>query len=294
MSSLPPSSTVTAGDRLGLGIFLALAIHGIVIFGLGFDFEPAHSPAQPPMMDVVLVQSQSREAPVDARHIAQVDQQASGREAEEERPSSPVTAPLLRPTDGLAPEAVRAGAPESTPREAVEVITAKQSQQPSAPDAPTEVPAPSRELTTDELVERSLQMARLSSEISEQNRRHGHRPRTHYVDALSAKSAVEASYLDAWVRKVERVGNLNYPDEARRQRLSGSLVLSVLVNREGEVVSIEVGNSSGERVLDDAARRIVQLAAPFAPFPADMRRSYDQIMITRTWVFQGNQTLRTR
>jgi protein TonB len=285
---------VTASDRLGLGIFLALAIHGIVIFGLGFDFKPAQSPAQPPMMDVVLVQTQSREAPEDARHIAQVDQQASGREAEEERPSSPVTAPLLRPTDGLAPEAVRAGAPESTPREAVEVITAEQSQQPSALNAPTEVPVPRQELTTDELVERSLQMARLSSEISEQNRRHGHRPRTHYVDALSAKSAVEASYLDAWVRKVERVGNLNYPDEARRQRLSGSLVLSVLVNREGEVVSIEVGNSSGERVLDDAARRIVQLAAPFAPFPADMRRSYDQIMITRTWVFQGNQTLRTR
>jgi protein TonB len=174
------------------------------------------------------------------------------------------------------------------------VITAKQSQQPSAPDAPTEVPAPSRELTTDELVERSLQMARLSSEISEQNRRHGHRPRTHYVDALSAKSAVEASYLDAWVRKVERVGNLNYPDEARRRRLTGSLVLSVLLDREGRVLEMELASGSGERVLDDAARRIVELAAPFAPFPPELRRAHDRIMITRTWVFKGDQALHTR
>jgi periplasmic protein TonB len=154
---------------------------------------------------------------------------------------------------------------------------------------------PRRELpSADRLVERSLEMARLSSEISERTQLYAERPRIHYVDALSARSAVEAAYIDSWVRKVERVGNLNYPDEARRRRLDGSLILNVLLDREGRVLRVEVAKTSGHQVLDDAARRIVELSSPFAPFPDEMRSRYDQLMITRTWVFQGESRLRTR
>jgi protein TonB len=97
---------------------------------------------------------------------------------------------------------------------------------------------------------------------------------------------VEASYVEAWRNKVQRVGELNYPDEAVRRRLSGSLVLNVLLNRHGEVLRVEIGRSSGHKVLDDAAKRIVELAAPFSAFPVEMRKSYDQLMITRTWRFR--------
>lgn len=137
-------------------------------------------------------------------------------------------------------------------------------------------------------------MARLSPQITARDSLRAPRADTLYLDALSARSAVEAAYLEAWVRKVERVGNLNYPDEARRRRLTGSLVLSVLLDREGRVLEMELAASSGERVLDDAARRIVELAAPFAPFPPELRREHDRIMITRTWVFKGDQALHTR
>jgi protein TonB len=155
--------------------------------------------------------------------------------------------------------------------------------------------APVREtVTTDRLVERSLEMARLASELSEERRRYAQRPRVHYIDALSARSAVEASYVDSWVRKVERVGNLNYPDEARRRRLDGTLILNVLINHDGQVLSVQVASSSGEQVLDDAARRIVELSSPFSPFPQEMRQKYDQLMITRTWVFQSDSRIRMR
>ncbi|WP_040405064.1 energy transducer TonB [Ectothiorhodospira sp. PHS-1] len=288
------AAPITATDRLGLALFVAAALHGILIFGLGFQFSPGQPQVHSPAVDVVLVRTRSETPPDTAELLAQADQQASGREDPEGRPGSPVTAPLPLPTDGLAQEQTQASAPDPLPSEQTEVIMTPAPQAPPQPEQITQAPMPEQPLSARELMERSLEMARLSSELTERDRYQAPRARTHYVDALSAKSAVEAAYVDAWVRKVEQVGNLNYPDEARRQRLNGSLVLSVLIDQEGRVLSIEVGASSGERVLDDAARRIVELAGPYAPFPAEMRRAYDQLMITRTWVFQGNQGVRTR
>ncbi|MBK1672089.1 energy transducer TonB [Ectothiorhodospira shaposhnikovii] len=285
---------VTANDRLSLTLFVAAAVHGIVILGLGFEYSYSRAKAPNPTVDVVLVQTRADTTPEKAELIAQADQIASGRDDPEGRPSSPLTSPMPLPTDGLAQEQVMAASPDPVPSEAVELITSVSPDTPSAPEQIHQTPTPQRDLSARELVERSLEMARLSSELAEVDRYLAPRARTHYVDALSAKSAVEAAYVDAWVRKVEQVGNLNYPDEARRRRLNGSLILSVLIGQEGQVISIEIGASSGERVLDDAARRIVELAGPYAPFPAEMRRSYDQLMITRTWVFQGNQGVRTR
>jgi protein TonB len=294
MSATLPASNVTPRDRLSLTLFLAAAIHGIVILGVGFGIHLSAPQRTPPMLDVVLVQTQSPTPPEQTERIAQADQQASGQAEEPDRPSAPVTAPLPLPTDGMAPEQATPSAPEPTPAEQTPVLTQEQAPV-AAPVREQQEETPPREaITTDRLVERSLEMARLSAEISERNRRYAERPRVHFIDALSARSAVEASYLESWVRKVERVGNLNYPDEARRQRLDGTLILSVLVNHDGDVVSIEVTNSSGEQVLDDAARRIVQLSGPFSPFPAEMRERYDQLMITRTWVFQSDARVRMR
>jgi protein TonB len=101
-----------------------------------------------------------------------------------------------------------------------------------------------------------------------------------------------AAYMDAWRAKVERVGNLNYPDEARRQKLSGSLLLDVSVNPDGTVNEIQLRRSSGHKVLDDAAIRIVRLAAPFPPFPKDIEQEVDILHIERTWQFiDGGQVV---
>ena len=100
-----------------------------------------------------------------------------------------------------------------------------------------------------------------------------------------------AAYMHDWVRRVERVGNLNYPDEARRRRLSGSLVLVVGIKADGSIYDVMLRDSSGHQVLDDAARRIVELAAPFAPFPGELRKETDILFITRTWKFLSNNSL---
>ena len=102
------------------------------------------------------------------------------------------------------------------------------------------------------------------------------------------------SYMREWIDRVERVGNLNYPDQARRQKLSGTLILDVTINAEGELVKTDLRQSSGHQVLDDAAKRIVKLAAPFSAFPQKLRKEADVIHITRSWEFLNNSSIRTR
>jgi periplasmic protein TonB len=100
--------------------------------------------------------------------------------------------------------------------------------------------------------------------------------------------------MEAWRAKVERIGNINYPDEARRRRLSGSLLLDVALNPDGSVQEITVRRSSGHKVLDDAAIRIVELASPFAPFPPDIRGEVDVLHVTRTWKFLNSNQFSAR
>jgi protein TonB len=137
-----------------------------------------------------------------------------------------------------------------------------------------------------------MEIKRLSAEFNLKAERFAKRPRRKTINA-STKEYKYATYLDAWRRKVERVGNLNYPDEAKRQKLHGNLVLHVAVQADGSVKKngIRVLHSSGHKLLDDAAIRIVRLAAPYAPFPASIRKETDILDITRTWRFLSNNRL---
>lgn len=249
-------------------------------------FKPASQ-----SLEVVLLQTESPEAPQDAKHIAQTNQLASGSAMVENKPSHPVAGPSPLPTPGLAPAHATLTA-EPKPSED-RLLTRDESQTELRTDKrqrekrtkPSDLKPQSQ---------RTLQIAQLTAELAEKERRYAQRPKINYLDTLSAKTAVEAAYLKAWVEKVERLGNLNYPDEARRKQLSGSLILHVLVNHDGSLVRIEVGSPSGQQVLDDAAKRIAQIASPFKPFPQEMHEDYDQLMITRTWIFQASNSLITR
>jgi len=107
---------------------------------------------------------------------------------------------------------------------------------------------------------------------------------------VSAKAAIDAQYLDDWRRRVERIGNVHYPEEAKRNQLYGQLRLAVSILPNGQVDDIEVLQSSGVRVLDDAAMRIVRLAEPFQAFPVELKKEVDKLEIIRTWRFvPGNQ-----
>jgi protein TonB len=142
-------------------------------------------------------------------------------------------------------------------------------------------------------MERSREIARLSAEIRQRQQAYAQRPRHKYITA-NTREHVTAMYEEAWRSKVERIGNLNYPDEAKRRNLSGSLILDVAIKADGSLHGVRILESSGYKVLDDGAARIVKLAAPFSPFPPAIREETDILHIIRTWQFHSNNSLETR
>jgi protein TonB len=134
------------------------------------------------------------------------------------------------------------------------------------------------------------EIARLTAELDRNSEYASQRPRHKSINA-STREYRYSAYLEAWRKKVERVGNLNYPDEAKRKKLYGDLLLHVSLRADGSVQQIRVVRSSGHKILDDAAMRIVRLASPFAPFPTEIRKEVDILDITRTWQFQSNNRL---
>ena len=155
------------------------------------------------------------------------------------------------------------------------------------PDTPTRPAAVERE---DD--QRKLEMAKLAQEIQKESEQYAKRPKRKYISA-NTKEYEFAAYMRAWVARIERIGNLNYPDEARRQQLHGQLVLTVGLTRDGRVKSVDVIQSSGRKVLDDAAIRIVHLAEPFPALPED-KEKVDELYISRTWQFLPGDILRNR
>lgn len=279
------------GDRLGLTTTFALALHALLLFGIDFRFEDPLGAALP-ALDVILVQSSSPEAPEKADFLAQANQQGGGDSDEALRPSSPFSAPLPTPSDGVAPERVQASAPDPVPATAPEVLT-QEALSDRLQVLPEERAVDSAALPRGrELVEHSLEMARLSAELNRNTEAYAKRPRRKFISA-NTKEFEYATYMAAWVAKVERVGNLNYPDQARREGLDGSLVLTVALRADGSIESIDLIQPSGFVLLDDAARRIVELAAPYAPIPQTEDQPIDVLHITRTWRFlTGNVSMR--
>ena len=136
------------------------------------------------------------------------------------------------------------------------------------------------------LMERSLEIASLEARFDQQRRAYAKKPRVMRVTAASTLKSTNAWYVQNWVSKVTRVGNINYPTEARRAGIYGTLRMLVSMKKDGTIKELAILESSGSSVLDDAAIRIVRMAAPFAPFPDDMRENVDELEIIRTWVFE--------
>lgn len=286
---------ISASDRLGLTLFLATAFHAIVILGVGFSADKLLPQERPLTLEVTLVHSKSEEAPDKADYLAQTNQQGGGTVEEKMRPSSPFPNP--RPTleqDGDAPQNLPMQLPPpSSPSEDKPVLTAKaeSSQQWHKQD---EEPKPTLPETPNasELMLRSREIARLSAEIRQKQQAYAKMPREKYISA-NTREYLYASYEDAWRQKVERIGNLNYPDEARSKNLSGTLLLDVAINPDGTLKSVRVDRSSGHRALDNGAIRIVRMASPFAPLPPEIRKETDILHILRVWRFDDDYSLST-
>lgn len=263
---------ITPSARLGLALSIAAIVHAIIILGVGFEFEPNKTA---PALDVVLVRTATDQAPRDARYLAQADSQAGDMADSKLPPGGP--APAQAPSQLESPDRkplVQTRADYQMPYDLGQLSEAMNAGESRA--------------------SLNSQLAQLVSALAKDARRYAERSRVQYLESVSAKSAAEAAYVKAWTERVESVGNAHYPIAAVKRELSGRVILHVLLNSEGDVMKAFIGSPSGRPVLDTAAMRIVRLAAPFKPFSGDMRKTYDQLMITRTWTFESEGRLATR
>jgi protein TonB len=281
---------VSSNDRLSFTFIIAIAVHALLILGLSFEFLNAKT-SPPSTIEVVLTKTKTDEEAEDPKVIAENNQIQSGRVDFESRPSAPtITQQSLHGEDKNTQEETRRKSIQVPPNEMIVHKQASVAMQVSQQDEEQITAEISNETDTDS----EDQLARLLSELNEKEQQYAKRPRVNHVDTLSAKTAVEAKYIKEWVEKIEIIGNIHYPALARKRKISGSLIMSVLVNHNGDVVSSTVRQSSGEKIFDDVAKKVIQLSAPFKSFPDEMRKEYDQLMITRTWLYQSDQTFSTQ
>lgn len=283
----PPSLARKIGPRERLSATLALSLIGFGVFILGVGFREDDAAPVVPTLDVILTQTSTPEPPRQADFIAQANNQGGGDRDKAQRPREAQLAAVPKPEPGAAPETLVAQAPPPSPppRERMIATIGNSTQRVPSPDDqprsdPTQVLPTGRDLMS-----QSAEMARLSAELAMKTELYAKRPKKKMITA-STREYEYAAYMRAWVDKVERVGNLNYPEQARRQGLSGDLVLTVSISRDGTVKGVLVNSGSGRKVLDEAAVKVVNLASPFAPLPKTSE-DVDILEITRTWSFRN-------
>ena len=281
-ASIPPPFESPTVDRLALTLFIATAVHALIILGVGFEaFDQDPPDKTTPTLDITVVNPTKSLPPEDYDYLAESSQEGAGNTEEKVRPQQQMM------------EQAPAAAPAEDKPAPTQVLTRDDSLENMEKPSETETDKKSEQPSTTELVNRSLEMLALDRQINQSLLAYSKKPRSKFISART-KEFKYASYMRDWVAKVERVGELNYPDAARRQNLSGKLIVQVAVYPDGSVRDITIRKPSGHKILDDAAVRIVKLAAPFAPFPDSISKDTDVLFITRTWVFTSSNRLKSR
>ena len=284
LNALPP---ISANDRIVFALFLAVVLHLVLI--LGIVFESPEPKSAPSTLEVVLAQFSSEEAPEEADYLAQANQVGSGSSEEKAKPTTDQLAPFedqrmnqVNP----APQSAQQLQPQDSTQRSLS-STADSNQQvyltPTSPeDRQVKV---SKEEMLDNL-NRQIEIASYEAALEQQRKAYAKRPRKRVLTSASTKAAHDAAYLNNWRLTIESIGNLNYPAEATQRDIYGNLRLLVSINADGSLRSMKLLKSSGHRLLDQAAMHIVELAAPFEPFPPEIKRNTDILEIIRTWRFE--------
>jgi protein TonB len=282
---------VTDQDRFGMTFFLATIFHGMVILGVTFSVSPLADSKTAPALDIILVQTKSPDEVKDADFLAQVSQKGGGNAEQKARPRELFSAPTLSDKPGIAKHSSLQQQQKQKQNEQLALLTRDHAEYTIHTEKD---PAKAEDKTTVDktTASQNTQTAKLAAEISNTIEQQASIERTKYLNS-STREFTPAKYMRQWIDRVERVGNLNYPDQARRNKLSGTLILDVVINADGELIKTDLRQSSGHQILDDAAKRIVKLAAPYSAFPKKLRAETDVIHITRSWEFL-NSGLRTR
>lgn len=283
------NDTDLSRERFGFTFFLSACAHAIIILGLGFTYlEEINSE---PALEITMAQYRSELAPEDADFLAQENQIGSGILDERSAPSTPFESDFNADTIQDVLPVPRA--PEQLdPVQLQDMAVIASVQQEDQVRQQLDVEEVDDQLPLSEIAspqELSLAIASLQAQLDLQREQYAKRPRRYTISSASTRKSQDALYLDNWRRRIEAVGNLNYPDIARRQQLYGSLRMLVAILPDGRVADVQILQSSGHSVLDQAALDIVNLAAPFAPILEAMRAEADILEIIRTWRFhEGN------
>ncbi len=273
--------------RLSIAMVFSIAMHAFALFGLTLtlpDARQLNSLTQP--LQVVLVNAKTKTKPVKAQAHAQANLDGGGNTEQDRQLKSSL--PALGDAQKFEPEQAAKRITELEAESKQLLTQLKSDHQVAIPEIKKSQPAPA--LSGEDLVQKSLEIMRLEAQINKNIDFYQKLPRRKNIGARTQEYRF-AQYIEDWRVKVERIGNLNYPEQARQQQLFGKLTLSVSIRADGSLEDAVVDRSSGQRILDAAAIRIVKLAAPYAALPPDIRKDVDILTITRTWTFTTSDRL---
>jgi protein TonB len=278
---------ITSQDRLTGTFILSSIVFGVIVLGVGFTLNKA-APVSP-TLDVILSPTTSNSKPEQADFLAQENNQGGGNSDKAQRPMDNQLSQLPQISAGEAPINLLAQKTAAEPEAVQRILSSKSTSEYTTKRAQEQKPNSIEALPiSQELIEKSLSLAKLANEYSQKQSLQAKKSRHKFITA-STQEYIYAQYMNEWVRKVERVGNANYPEQALLNQLSGQLILTVAIHKNGLIENITVVKSSGNKVLDRAAVQIVQLAEPFASLPITIENP-ETLYITRTWQFIAGQT----
>jgi periplasmic protein TonB len=279
---------VDAGDRLSFTIFVAIAIHALLILGINFSLPPASKGSQ--TIEITLATHKSSKPPKEADFLAQHNQEGSGTEDQARQITTARQAEFAdTQVRNVNPMPQVAATTLAQKKQQIITTTGKSNAKLHVLEAPE---AREEQLKREGLLENqtaiTAEIASLQAKLDKQQQEYAKRPRIRTLTAVSAKESFDAEYLIKWSEKFERVGTKNYPGEALAKKITGRVMLSVTLKPDGTVEETVISLSSGSRILDDSARQIVRLAAPYAKFPPEISRQVDRLKIIRYVKFEPN------
>ena len=280
---------VDAGDRLSFTVFVAIAIHALLILGINFSLPPASKGSQ--TIEVTLATHKSAKAPKEADFLAQHNQEGSGTEEQARQITTARHAEFadtqVRNVNPMPQVAATTLAQKK--QQQILTTTGRSNTKLNLQETPE---AREERIKREGLIENqntiTAEIASLQAKLDKQQQEYAKRPRVRTLTAVSAKESFDAEYLIKWSEKFERVGTKNYPGEALAKKITGRVMLSVTLKPDGTVEETVIALSSGSRILDDSARQIVRLAAPYAKFPPEISRQVDRLRIIRYVKFEPN------
>jgi protein TonB len=280
-------------DRAERMLYYALAVsivlHAVVLAVKFQPFDLKKMLDRGPPLEVALVNAKTKAKPTKADILAQANLDGGGNTDADRRAKSPL--PVL-PKDSPNNEISVATQKVRELEQAAKELMTQLKSTPTAPaqPKPTEAAEPSPLPSSTELMQRTLEAMKLEAQIAKDMDAYQKRPKRRFVGARAEEYRF-ARYVEDWRLKIERIGNLNYPEAARQLKLYGNLLITVSIKSDGSLEAVEINRSSGQRVLDAAAVKIVEMSAPFSAFPPDIKRDTDILHITRTWTFTKGDEL---